>query len=48
MWCLSCRGSNWIPSGLRHRLATAQKIAAQTSDHDTKIALARQHFGVHA
>jgi hypothetical protein len=35
-------------AGLRHRLATAQKIAAQTSDHDTKIALARQHFGVHA
>ena len=35
-------------AGLRHRLATAEKIAAETDDHDLKIALARQHFGVHA
>ncbi len=35
-------------AGLRHRLATAEKIAAETDDHDTKIALARQCFGVHA
>jgi len=32
-------------AGLRHRLAVAEKIAAQTDDHDEKIALARQHFG---
>jgi alpha-L-glutamate ligase-like protein len=35
-------------AGLRHRLAVAEKIAADTDDHDTKIALARQHFGVRA
>jgi alpha-L-glutamate ligase-like protein len=35
-------------AGLRHRLAIAEKIAAETNDHDMKIALARQHFGVHA
>ncbi len=35
-------------AGLRHRLAIAEKIAAETDDHDLKIALARQHFGVHA
>jgi len=33
-------------AGLRHRLAVAEKIAAQTDNHDEKIALARQHFGV--
>ena len=33
-------------AGLRHRLAIAEKIAAETDDHDVKIALARQHFGV--
>jgi len=32
-------------SGLRHRLAIALKIAEQTDDHDTKIALAKEHFG---
>ncbi len=32
-------------AGLRHRLAVAEKIAAQTNDHDEKIALARQYFG---
>ncbi len=35
-------------AGLRHRLAIAEKIAAETDDHETKIALARQHFGVGA
>ena len=30
-------------AGLRHRLAIAEKIAAETDDHDLKIALARQH-----
>ena len=35
-------------AGLRHRLAIAEKIAAETDDHDVKIALARQHFGVHS
>ncbi len=35
-------------AGLRHRLAIARKIAAKTNDHDTKIALARQYFGVQA
>jgi alpha-L-glutamate ligase-like protein len=35
-------------AGLRHRLAIAEKIAAETDDHDMKIALARRHFGVHA
>jgi len=35
-------------AGLRHRLVIAEKIAAETDDHDLKIALARQHFGVHA
>jgi D-alanine-D-alanine ligase-like ATP-grasp enzyme len=35
-------------AGLRHRLAIAEKIAAETNDHDMKIALARRHFGVHA
>ncbi len=34
-------------AGLRHRLAIAEKIAAETNDLDTKIELARQHFGVH-
>jgi alpha-L-glutamate ligase-like protein len=33
-------------AGLRHRLAVAEKIAAQTDNHEEKIALARQHFGV--
>lgn len=33
-------------AGLRHRLAIAEKIAAQTDSHDEKISLARQHFGV--
>ena len=33
-------------AGLRHRLAIARKIAAQTDDHDRKIALARESFGV--
>lgn len=33
-------------AGLRHRLAIAEKIAAQTNDLATKIALAREHFGV--
>lgn len=33
-------------AGLRHRLAIARKIAEQTNDHDTKIALAREHFGI--
>lgn len=33
-------------AGLRHRLAIARKIAEQTDDHDTKIALAREHFGI--
>jgi alpha-L-glutamate ligase-like protein len=33
-------------AGLRHRLATAERIAGQTDEHDTKIALARQQFGV--
>jgi alpha-L-glutamate ligase-like protein len=32
-------------SGLRQRLTIARKIAEQTDDHDTKIELARQHFG---
>jgi predicted ATP-grasp superfamily ATP-dependent carboligase len=32
-------------SGLRHRLAIALKISEQTDDHDTKIALAKEHFG---
>jgi len=35
-------------AGLRHRLAIAEKIAAETDDHHKKIALARQYFGVHA
>ena len=35
-------------AGLRHRLAVARKIAAQTDDHDRKIALARESFGVRA
>jgi alpha-L-glutamate ligase-like protein len=35
-------------AGLRHRLAIAEKIAAEHSDHETKIALARKHFGVGA
>jgi alpha-L-glutamate ligase-like protein len=34
-------------AGLRHRLAIAEKIAAATNDHDTKIAEARKHFAVH-
>lgn len=34
-------------AGLRHRLAVAEKIAAETDDHDRKIALARQSFGVY-
>ena len=33
-------------AGLRHRLAVAEKIAAQTDNHEEKISLARQHFGV--
>jgi len=33
-------------AGLRHRLAAAEKIAAQTDNHEEKIALARQYFGV--
>tara|TARA_R110001592_G_scaffold363248_6_gene682307 strand:- start:2175 stop:3128 length:954 start_codon:yes stop_codon:yes gene_type:complete len=33
-------------AGLRHRLAVAETIAAQTDSHEEKIALARQHFGV--
>ena len=33
-------------AGLRHRLATAEKIAAETNDQETKIELARQCFGV--
>jgi D-alanine-D-alanine ligase-like ATP-grasp enzyme len=33
-------------AGLRHRLAVADRIAAQTDNHEEKIALARQHFGV--
>ncbi|MEE4145652.1 MAG: sugar-transfer associated ATP-grasp domain-containing protein, partial [Halieaceae bacterium] len=33
-------------AGLRHRLAIAEKIAAQTTDLATKIALAKEHFGV--
>lgn len=34
-------------AGLRHRLAIAEQIAAETDDHDMKITLARQRFGVH-
>lgn len=33
-------------TGLRHRLKVARKIAEQTDDHHTKIAMAREHFGV--
>lgn len=33
-------------SGLRHRLAVARKISEQTDDHDTKIAMAKESFGV--
>ena len=33
-------------AGLRHRLAVAEKIAARTDNHEEKISLARQHFGV--
>ena len=33
-------------AGLRHRLRAARKIAEMTDDHDTKIALARERFGV--
>jgi alpha-L-glutamate ligase-like protein len=33
-------------AGLCHRLAVAEKIAAQTDNQEEKIALARQHFGV--
>ena len=33
-------------AGLRHRLAMAEKIATQTDNHEEKISLARQHFGV--
>ena len=33
-------------AGLRQRLKVAERIAAETDDHDRKIELARQHFGV--
>jgi len=33
-------------AGLRHRLRIARKIAEMTTDHDTKIALARERFGI--
>jgi alpha-L-glutamate ligase-like protein len=33
-------------AGLKHRLATAARIAEETDDHDRKIDLARQYFAV--